>query len=209
MSSRLLLKELCRYKIGTFGDIIYRNALLYPSKEAFIYGSERITFSEFNTKINALIHALRSMGLEKGDVIGVLSLNCLDYFYVYGAGQKGGFITSPYNFRLQAHELDYLINYSEANTLFVGPELVEMADSLRPCLPKVKNFICFEGSAPNMIDHRDLLETHSKEEPDIQVEEDDPMLIWYTGGTTGVPRGALYTHRHAMDEIRTHIIEFG
>src|SRR4030042_1740883 len=87
--------------------------------------------------------------------------------------------------------------------------LVEMANSLRPRLPKIINFISFEEPAPNMICHRDLLETHPTEEPDIQVEEDDPMLIWYTGGTTGVPRGALYTHRRAMDEIRTHIIEFG
>ena len=70
-----ILKELSRYKIGTYADIIYRNALMYPEREAFIYGKERITFSEFNARANSLIHALWAMGVKKGDVIGVLSWN--------------------------------------------------------------------------------------------------------------------------------------
>ena len=209
MSKRLLLKELSRYNIGTFADIIYRNALLYPDREAFVCGTERITFSEFNVRVNSLIHALWSMGVKKGDVIGVLSWNCLDYVDVYGAAMKGGFIVSPFNPRLQASELDYLLNYSEANTLFVGPELVEIVESLRPRLSRVKHFISFEGSAPNMIAYRDLLATHSREEPDIQVEEDDPLAIIYTSGTTGVPRGALYTQRRFLDDTRTLVIIMG
>jgi len=208
-STEYILRELCRYKIGTYADIIYRNALLSADREAFVYGPERITFAEYNTRVNSLIHALWSMGVKKGDVIGVLSWNCLDYVDVYGAAMKGGFIVSPFNLRLQANELDYLINYSEANTLFVGPELVEIVESLRPRLPRVKHFISFEGSAPNMIAHRDLLATHSREEPDIQVEEDDPLAIIYTSGTTGVPRGALYTQRRFLDDTRTLVIIMG
>jgi len=209
VSTRLVLKELCRYKIGTYADIIYRNALLYPDKEVFICGSERITFAQFNARVNSLIHALHSMGVNKGEGIGILSWNCLEYADVYGAAMKGGFITSPFNPRLQADELDYLINYSEANTLFVGPELVEMANSLRPRIPKIKNFISFEGSVPDMICHRDLLANYSNGEPDVQVNEDDPVIIFYTSGTTGVPRGALYTHHRVVDDIKTLVISMG
>ena len=209
MLKKLALKELCRYKIGTYADIIYRNALLYSDDEVFIYGSERITFAEFNARVNSLIHALWSMGVNKEGVLGILSWNCLEYADVYGAAMKGGFITSPFNPRLQADELDYLINYSEANTLFVGPELVEMANSLRPRIPKIKNFISFEGSVPDMICHRDLLATYPREEPDVQVEEDAPVFIFYSSGTTGIPRGALYTHRRAMDDTRTFVMAIG
>src|SRR4030043_143437 len=155
MSKRLLLKELSRYNIGTFADIIYRNALLYPDQEAFVYGDTRITFSEFNTRVNKLIHALHSMGVKKGDVLGILSWSCLGFEEVYGAAMKGGFIASPFNPRLQANELEYIINYSEANTLFVGPELAEVANALRPRLSKVRNFICLEGSTPDMTAHHD------------------------------------------------------
>jgi long-chain acyl-CoA synthetase len=207
MTSKLVLRELSRYNIGTFAEVIYRNALLYSDKVAIKYGPERITFAEFNVRVNSLVHALQSMGVNKGDVIGVLSWNCLDYVYVFGAAMKGGFIISPFNCRLQAGELDYFINYSEANTLFVGPEFVEIADQLRPRISKVKNFISFEGSAPGMVCHHDLLVNFSQQEPEVKVEEDDPLYIFYTSGTTSVPKGALYTHRCAIEDTRTRAIE--
>ena len=207
MPKKLILKELSRYKIGTYADVIYRQALLRPEQEAFIYGTERVTFAEFNNRVNSLIHALWSMRVKKGDVLGVLSWNCLEYIDVYGAALKGGFIISPFNARLKANELDYLINYSEANTLFVGPELLELANSLRSRLPKVEHYISFEGIAHEMSCHRELVAAYSKEEPDIQVEEDDPIFIIYTSGTTGVPRGALYTHRCSMEETRNKALD--
>ncbi len=209
MTGNYILKELCRYNIGTFADVIYRNALLHPEQVAFIYKSERVTFSEFNARVNSLIHALQAIGVKKGDVIGILSYNCLEYADFYGTAWKGGFIASPFNFRLQANELDYLINYSEANTLFVGPELVNIVNSLRSRLPKVKHFISLEGSAPDMIRHNTLLASSPRKEPDVQVEEDDLLTIVYTSGTTGVPRGSLYDHRGSIDDAKNLIIEMG
>jgi long-chain acyl-CoA synthetase len=202
MASKFILKELARYETNTYADIIYRNALLYSDEEAFKYGLERVTFFEFNARVNSLIHALQKIGVKKGDVLGILSWNCLEYTDVYGAAMKGGFIASPFNPRLQADELDYIINYSETNTLFVGPELVGMVNSLRPRFPKVKNFISLERPAQGMIFHKDLVSTYSREEPVVEVEEEDPVFLFYTSGTTGIPRGALYTHARAMDDTR-------
>jgi len=207
MPKRKILSELSRYDMGTFAHIIHRHALLQPDQEAFVYKGERITFSEFNARVNSLIHGLQTMGVRKGDTIGILSWNCLAYAEVYGAAMKGGFIASPFNTRLKERELEYLINYSEVNTLFVGPELIEMVNRLRPCLPRVKNFISFETATPNMIYHSDLLASYSRDEPDVQVQEDDPAGIIYTSGTTGVPRGALYTHRGLIDDSRTLVID--
>ena len=209
MEEKLLLRELCRYGIGTWADIIYRNALLYPESEVFIYGKKRITFAQFNRRVNRLIHALHSMGVKKGDGIGILSWNCLEYTDVYGAAMKGGLIISPFNPRLQANELEYLVNYSEIHTLFVGREFSEMVGQLRPRFPKVKNYISLETSAPGMISHHDLLGAYSEEEPDVQVKEEDPFLIFYTSGTTGTPRGALYTEGRNIENTRTKTIELG
>ncbi len=209
MAGKNILKELCRYNIGTYADVIYRNALLYPDQEAFVYKSKRVSYSEYNARINSLIHALQAMGVKKGDVIGILSYNCLEYADFYGTAWKGGFIASPFNFRLNADELDYLINYSEANTLFVGPEMVDTVCSLRSRLPRVKHFISLEGLAPSMISHDTLLTDHSGEEPDIQVEEDDPLAIIYTSGTTGVPRGSLYDQQAFIDVAKNLVIEMG
>jgi long-chain acyl-CoA synthetase len=209
MKSRLLLKELSRYKIGTYADIIYRNALLYPDRDALIYGPDRVSFAEFNGRVNSLVHALSSMGVSKGDGIGVLSWNCLEYVIAYGAALKGGFVISPFNVRLQTDELDHLINYSEINTLFVGLEFADMAHSFKPRLPQVKHYISLESPVPGMAYLPDLLAEYPAEEPDVQVDEDDPIFIIYTSGTTGLPRGALYTHRNAMDNTRTFVIMKG
>lgn len=209
MTSDYILKELSRYNIGTFGDVIYRNAMLHPDKEAFIYMSERITFVEYNARVNSLIRALQAMGVKKGDVIGILSWNCLDYAYFFGAAWKAGFIASPFNPRLQANELDYLINYSEANTLFVGTELVDVTNSIRPQLTKVKNFICLEGAVHNMTLIDELISGYSRDEFDVDVDEDDYLAIVYTSGTTGLPRGALYTHSRFIDNTKNLIIQMG
>jgi acyl-CoA synthetase (AMP-forming)/AMP-acid ligase II len=182
MPAKNILKELSRYKIGTFADVIYRNALLYPDNEAFVYGRKRVTFSQFNVRVNRLIHALHDMGVKKGDVIGILSWNCLEYADIYGAAMKGGFIASPFNPRLKANELDYIINYSGANTLFVGAELLEMVNSLRLRLPGVENYISLEGTDPGMVDYDDLLASHRRQEPVVNIDEDDLLCIIYTSG---------------------------
>ncbi|MBN2033180.1 MAG: AMP-binding protein, partial [Deltaproteobacteria bacterium] len=202
MPNRRILQELCRYPLGTYGDIIYRNALLYRHEPAFKCGSRCLTFEEFNAGVNRLINGLFSIGIRKGEVVGVLSWNCLEYVEVYGAAMKGGFIASPFNARLQVEELDYIINYSGASVLFVGPQFVEMVQGIKHRLPGVRHFVSFEGNFSQMTAYTDWVTGHSSEEPDIQVEEEDPVFIFYTSGTTGVPRGALYTQSRAMDDTR-------
>jgi long-chain acyl-CoA synthetase len=206
MPVKKLLKELSRYKIGTFADIVYRQSLLRPDKVAYIYGDEQLTYAQFNAKVNSLVHALQDLGVKKGDAIGLLSWNCLDYAIIYGAAMKGGYIISRFNPRLQSEELDYLINYSEVRTLFVGQELVSVTEGLRPKTPNIKNYVSLESRTPGMMYMRDLLDNHPDDEPYVNVEEDDGFFIIYTSGTTGVPRGAVYSHRNAWDDARTYII---
>jgi acyl-CoA synthetase (AMP-forming)/AMP-acid ligase II len=203
------IKELNRYNIGTFADIIYRNALLNTDREAFIYGENRITFSQFNARVNSLVHALHSMGLKKGDGIGIISWNCLECTEVVGAAMKGGFVVSPFNPRLNSDELRYIINYSEARAVFVGLEFVSTVNQLRPDLSGVDHYISVEGDGERMVSYEELLHKHPEDEPDVFVKEDDPFIIFYTSGTTGVPRGAVYTHRRKLEDTRTKALLVG
>ncbi len=209
MPTGKILKELSRYKIGTFAYIIHRHSLLRPDAEAYVYGEERVTYAEFNARVNSLVHALQELGLSKGDPIGLLSWNCLEYAIVYGAAMKGGYLLSRFNPRLAQEELDYLINYSEVGTLFVGPELVAATTTLKPSLATVKNYISLEGKSEGMISIGELLNSSSTEEPYVEIDEDDSLHIIYTSGTTGTPRGAVYTNRHVWEDTRTFIINTG
>jgi acyl-CoA synthetase (AMP-forming)/AMP-acid ligase II len=209
MSEKFILKELCRYHRGTFADIIYRNALLHADDETFVCGPRRITFAQFNARVNRLIHGLCSLKVKKGDVLGILSWNCLEYPEIYGAAMKGGFIASPFNPRLQIDELEYLLNYSEANTLFFDPALATIVDDLRLRLSRVQNYISLGDAIADMISYQQLLAGCSSHEPDLPVSKDDPLIILYTSGTTGVPRGALYTHFRKLDNTRIKALEMG
>jgi len=212
MAETYLLKELSRYPIGTWADIIYRNALLYPDQEAFVYNTERVTFSGFNARVNSLVNALRSMDVKAGRTVGVLSWNCLACADLFAAAAKARFILSPFNPRLQAYELDYLINYSEVSVLFVGPEMMDVVDRLRPSLPRVTHYVALEANGfprDPYLDYGQILESYPANEPDVVPEEDDPCIIFYTSGTTGVPRGALCSQRQRMEDTRVKAIQIG
>ncbi|HEX2965325.1 MAG TPA: long-chain-fatty-acid--CoA ligase [Syntrophorhabdaceae bacterium] len=209
MSTNLILKELSRYNIGTYADIIYRNALLRADREVFVHGDKRVTFSQYNKRVNSLIAALNSLGIKKGDGIGLLSWNCLECTDVTGAAMKGGFIVAPFNPRMGAEELEYIINDSEVRALFVGPELVEVIHQIRSRLPRVIHYISLEVKENGMLDYNELLNTFPQDEPAALVDENDPFIIFYTSGTTGVPRGAIYTHYRKLEEARTKAFTIG
>jgi len=209
MTAKLLLRELSRYQLGTFADIIYRNAILYPDSEAFVCGSERISFKRFNERVNRLIHGLQALGIQKGEVIGILSWNRLEYPEVFGAAMKGGFILAHFNPRLQAEELIHVINDSEARVVFLGPEFVEIVDRIHERLSKAELFLTFGNAERQMMAYREVLESHSNEEPEPRVREEDPLVIFYTSGTTGIPRGAIYTHRQKMENTYIKALDIG
>jgi|SRR5271157_1545296 len=209
MSKFLLLKELDRYNIGTFADIIYRNALLHPDDEAYVYKNMRITFSQYNAKVNKLVNYLQKIGIKKGETIGIIALNCMQFADFNGAAMKSGVIGSPFNTRLTASELEYIINYSETRVLFLGPEFIDIINTLKTRLPKIEHYVILEGDAPGMTSLDEIYASNTDAEPDVNIQETDPMYIIYTSGTTGVPRGALYDHAALMDDARTFALYHG
>jgi long-chain acyl-CoA synthetase len=206
---KLVLRELSRYQLGTFADIIYRNAILYPDSEAFACGSERMSFKRFNERVNRLIHGLQALGIQKGDVIGIVSWNQLEYAEVFGAAMKGGFVLAHFSPRLKPGELVQLIDDAEPRALFVGAELVEAIDEIHSQLPKTEFLLVFDNAIGKMMAYGEMVESQSTEEPEPRVGEEDPLTIFYTSGTTGLPRGAIYTHRQKMENTRMKALDIG
>ncbi|MGD8997218.1 MAG: AMP-binding protein [Anaerolineae bacterium] len=182
MSRRIVLRELSRYQLGTFADIIYRNAILYPDSEAFVCGSERVSFGKFNERVNMVIHGLLALGIQKGDIIGILSWNQLEYPEVFGAAMKGGFVLAHFNPRLKPGELVHVINDAGPKILFLGSELVETAARIQERLSKTELFLTFGDADGRMMAYDKMLESQSEEEPEPSISEDDPRRAFLCDG---------------------------
>ena len=209
MSEVLLLKELSRYQLGTFADLIYRNALLHADREAFICGPDRVTFDQFNRQVNRLIQALTALGARQGDVIGILAWNSLAYCEIFGAAMKAGYVLAHFNPRLKPSELRALIDDAKAGYLFIGPELIDTVRQISRELPENMRQFSLGDEEAEIPSYADLTQGYTDKEPPACVKPDDPVTIFYTSGTTGMPRGAVYTQRQKLQNAMVKALDIG
>ena len=185
--------------MDTFRDILVTNAKIYPEKTAFIFKNNRYTFRQVNERVNRLINALSSLGVRKGDHVGILSYNRPQYFEVF-ALSKAGIVCVPINWRSVGRELIYLINNSEINTIIVSDDFIDLVNSNKKEIGGVKNFISMNKDAESMKSYEKLIKDHEPVEPAEPVYPEDDAIIYYTSGTTGQPKGAVHTHKGIMAE---------
>jgi fatty-acyl-CoA synthase len=181
------------------GEIMARNSRKFPDKEALVYGKTRLTYRQLNARINRLAHALLALGIRKGDKLAVMAHNCNQFMEAYFALAKIGGVAVPLNFRLNIEETKYIVNHSDAQAFMMGEAFVPTAKGLQNDLPQVKNYISISDSpVEGMLHYESWISQYPDTEPLILVEEDDPVFIMYTAGTTGRPKGAVLTHKNEM-----------
>jgi len=195
MQSKQAIEEALGRRL-VLGELIARNARTSPDKEAVVYGDTRLTYREFNARINRLAHALLDMGIKKGEKVAILLFNCNQFLEAYFALAKMGAIAVPLNFRLHPEELQYIVNNADAGAFILGEAFVDTIRGIQKDLPRVKQYISVaEKPVEGMLDFESLLQKYPDDEPLVLVEEDDPAFIMYTAGTTGRPKGAVLTHK--------------
>ena len=183
------------------GDIPRKHARLDPDKECLVCEDTRLTWSKLNERVNRLANGLASLGVKKDTKVAILALNCHKYIEAYYATAKLGAVAVPLNFRLSPEELTYVINHSDSEVLMVGRELLAVAQEIMPTLEGVKAKITMDDPAEGWTDYEALLEESSPAEPEVEVDEDDLCQLQYTGGTTGLPKGVMLTHRNYMTSV--------
>ncbi len=183
------------------GDIPRKHARLDPDKECLVCEDTRLTWSKLNERVNRLANGLASLGVSKDTKVAILALNCHKYIEAYYATAKLGAVAVPLNFRLSPEELTYVINHSDSEVLMVGGDLLAVAREILPGLKGVKAKITLDEPAEDWTDYETLLEESSPAEPDVDVDEDDLCQLQYTGGTTGLPKGVMLTHRNYMTSV--------
>jgi fatty-acyl-CoA synthase len=165
-------------------DWIAKWAGYHPDKVAIKEpeSGRELTYSEFNAAANYAAEWLRrEHKVRKGDRIALLSENSLEAFVLFSAAQKLGFILVPLNYRLTHPEIAHLLSDCDPKVVFFEATFASLLSNVRiPILPAETIMTLPSPPAGNM--------------PAASLSTDDPLFILYTSGTTGTPKGAVYTH---------------
>jgi long-chain acyl-CoA synthetase len=183
-------------------DVLLNNVRRYPEKPVLVCDDTRLTYRDFNERCNRLGSALRILGVEKGDHLALLSKNCHRHFEIFFASAKCGFVFVPLNFRLSPRELGDIINDSEARVLFFSKEYLPVIDAIRSDLKEVRVYVCTDTQVDGVATYEALLSGGSPSEPETaSIVEEQIVMILYTSGTTGYPKGAMISHRNRIADM--------
>jgi long-chain acyl-CoA synthetase len=179
------------------GEVPAKWARLTPNAEAVIDQptGRRVTFAQLDEHVRRLANGLRGLGLERGDRVGILSQNSLEYLALYFACGRSGLIAQPMNWRLSAPELRKIVNNGEPRAYIVHSQFASVARELKGTVDSIEHWLEYGPGSDGS--YEALLAGASSDEPQwsSSVGGDDPLFILYTGGTTGESKGALHTHR--------------
>jgi fatty-acyl-CoA synthase len=186
----------------TITDILRRGAQVYPESQVVSFEGEdsrRGTFAQVAERAARLAGALKRLGIQSGDRVGTLSWNHQEHLEAYFAVPCIGAVLHTLNLRLDPEQLAYVINHAEDRVILVDASLVPLLAKIRSKLTTVERIIVIgEGDASalgEVLSYEDLLAAEPPEYPWPDLGEKTAAAMCYTTGTTGAPKGVVYSHR--------------
>ena len=184
----------------TVGSLLAQQARIRPMEVALESKSHFRTYATLNERVNRLANALLARGIEHGDRVAVLSENCSEYLEIQFAAAKIGAIVCALNWRLTASEQSHCIKLTLPKISFVSQKF----QSDMKALENGPEMTLVLGTM-----YENLLRDNSPREPNQFVEPEDPLVILYTSGTTGLPKGAVISHRAFIARVSVFCCDYG
>jgi acyl-CoA synthetase (AMP-forming)/AMP-acid ligase II len=166
-----------------------------PAEFAVKFEQQVFTFADLLQRVYRLVNALKGLDVQKGDRVAILSQNCNQYRELFWAVALGGFMIVPVNYRLSPREIAYILNDSGAKAILVSDEYSSLIESIRNQLGLLRHYIGIQTTASGFCDYEELLASASPAPPKSLPSAEDMLWLLYTSGTTGLPKGAIHTHR--------------
>ena len=171
--------------------------LIEPSRAA--YYRREITWNVFNEKANRFANLLIERGIKKGEKVGILLMNCLEWLPIYFGILKTGALAVPLNFRYSADEIKYCVELAEIDILVFGPEFIGRVEEIADEISKGRPLYFVGDGCPGFAeDYNAHTANCSSQSPKIDVNDDDEAAIYFSSGTTGFPKAILHNHESLM-----------
>ena len=171
--------------------------LIEPSRAA--YYRREITWNVFNEKANRFANLLIERGIKKGEKVGILLMNCLEWLPIYFGILKTGALAVPLNFRYSADEIKYCVELAEVDILVFGPEFIGRVEEIADEISKGRLLYFVGDGCPGFAeDYNAHTANCSSQSPKIDVNDDDDAAIYFSSGTTGFPKAILHNHESLM-----------
>lgn len=202
-------------------SFLHRSAAVYPDKKAVIHGSHSWTYAGFYRRCRQLASAIQQTGVQRGETVSILAPNVPVTLEAHYGVAMAGAVLNAINTRLDARTIAFILGHAETKLLIVDSEYldvvasaIELSGESPPVIqyrdPELKRPISTKGRGPDVIDYEaflDLGDQNYQWRP--PADEWDAISLNYTSGTTGDPKGVVYSHRGAYLNSLGNVITFG
>ncbi|MGZ5366012.1 MAG: AMP-binding protein, partial [Mycobacterium sp.] len=203
----------------TIGENFERTVAANPDGDALVdmASSRRWTYAQLNDDVDVVARGLMALGIDRGERVGIWAPNCPEWTMVQYATAKIGAILVNINPAYRTHELAYVLKQSGIRTLisatsFKTSDYVSMVDEVRAETPQLQE-VLYLGTDDwrDLVDKADAISVDELRARLSSLDNNQPINIQYTSGTTGFPKGATLSHRNILNNgfFTTELLNFG
>ncbi|MGE7695818.1 class I adenylate-forming enzyme family protein [Lysinibacillus sp. NPDC094177] len=184
-------------------NLLARNARKYPMSDAVVCQGRRVSYRDLDEQVTRLSHALLEQGVRQGDKVIIFMPNVVEFVVSYFAIQRIGAIVVPVNAKFTLQEVEYVAQHADAKAILVHEAIFAAVENITVVPLKIKT----GQEKVGWLNYETLIQHASIQTIDCQLNEDDVSTILYTSGTTGKPKGVLFSYRNILTVAQMIAVE--
>lgn len=188
------------------GDMLRRSAERFPKKPAILWQGKSLSYGGLNAAANRLANRIVGEGFAKGAKVGIISRNRTEYGIAFFGVARSGCVMVNISVLYAPDELAYVLDKADVELLIYEDAFADKIAAVKADAPKLRKLVRIGGEGADE-DFETFIAAGSEAYPQVEIHEDDPFCMTYTGGTTGRPKGVLCSHRNRNVTAHTVMVE--